>query len=636
MGQQIYFDNYTAVGDIIVLSVCAVIGVLIATSFVAKTKSYTLFKSMVVYLALSALANIVLHDWYTHITDGNYTPIYVLRVLYHIFLFSLFLLYIVYFVHILELRGKSRFIIMLVSSVVYLAVILTDIIVTIRGTGFKLKRDGTTISGLNIFMFGYVAFLIIIVYLMIAHRKHLYKNAMIGVAGTIVMALIILYNQGRHAQNSLTVATFLFPIIAIMYLIHSNPFDIKTGAVSAASVADAVNYYHSKNHAFYFINLYLPDFHSEGSSLPAGIQSEIRQFPGKYFKRVVLYRINNGHMLLMMPAKNNPDFEKKVWEAVDEFKAIYERFRFDYKLIIGKSIEEISNKNEYLDFIRSIGRTMELNSVHIVEPNDVKTFNRTESILKEIEDISKRQDLNDGRVLAFCQPVLNISTGKYDTAEALMRLDLPEIGMVFPDQFIPLAEEYGYIHSLTRIILHKTCNTIRDMMADRYDVMRISVNVSVQELRDGGFTKDIKSIIASSGIPNEKVAIEITESGNESDLILIKSMIEELKGTGIKFYLDDFGTGYSNLERIMRLPFDIIKFDRSLVIASDSDKRSEEIVGRLAGMFVDLDYSVLYEGIEDEDDELRCINMSASYLQGYRYSRPVPMADLRDFFSKSA
>ena len=114
----------------------------------------------------------------------------------------------------------------------------------------------------------------------------------------------------------------------------------------------------------------------------------------------------------------------------------------------------------------------------------------------------------------------------------------------------------------------------------------------------------------------------------------MKSRINELKCFGIKFYLDDFGTGYSNLERIMELPFDIIKFDRSLVIASGDSRKSEKMVGNLAHMFSDMDYSVLYEGVENDMDEERCINMSAVYLQGYKYSRPIPMEQLSEFFEK--
>ncbi len=164
---------------------------------------------------------------------------------------------------------------------------------------------------------------------------------------------------------------------------------------------------------------------------------------------------------------------------------------------------------------------------------------------------------------------------------------------------------------------------------------RISVNVSVPEFRNENFTKDIEDIIKNSGIPDGKVAIEITESQSDSDFLNINRILDELKDCGMKFYLDDFGTGFSNMERILKLPFDIIKFDRSMVMAGRTDKRSEEIVRRLAGMFSDLEYSVLYEGIEDEEDEKRCIEMSASYLQGYKYSKPIPIGDLRKFFSKT-
>mgnify|MGYP002624271875 CR=1 FL=1 len=303
-------------------------------------------------------------------------------------------------------------------------------------------------------------------------------------------------------------------------------------------------------------------------------------------------------------------------------------------MIIGDSAEEISRKNEYVSFIQNIHRNMEINTIHLMQPEDVGAFNRYEYISDELEDINKKRDLRDERVLAFCQPVYNIKTGKYDTAEALMRLKLPELGMVFPDQFIPIAEEQGFIHVLTEIILQKTCDEIKRLIQEGYEVNRISVNVSVLELRDDGFTGDIDQIIDDSGIPNEKVAIEITESRSDSDFLMMKGKIEELKDRGIKFYLDDFGTGYSNMERIMELPFDIIKFDRSLVLASDADQKSEKMVGSLANMFSELNYSVLYEGVENDGDEKRCINMSASYLQGYKYSRPIPITELDQFFSK--
>ena len=635
MAQQLYFDNYSPVGDIIVLAICFVMIILVSTSYVNKTKSYALYLNMVIYLMLASYTDILHHHLYTRVADGNYTPVYVVRVFYHAFLFSILLLYIVYIVELQHLDSRQKVPAMVAASLIYLTVIITDIVTSIRGTGFRLNSDGTAASGLNIFLIGYVAFIVEIVYLMIAFRDRLFKNVMFGFYGTMVVSFLLLLNQGRHSQSSFTVATFLFPVIAMLYIVHSTPYDVELGAINVMAMKDLVKYNYEHKKDFLFMSLYLPDFDGDGRNIPPALQATIRRFASEYFNKSVLFQINNGHVILIAPKHLNTDHENRLNKILNSFAEEYNKFQFDYKVIIGESIEEISRKNEYVSFINNIHRNMELNSVHIMDIDDVTSFNRYEIILEALEDIYKTNDLNDSRVLAYCQPVFNIKTGKYDTAEALMRLKLPDLGMVFPDQFIPIAEEHGFIHVLTEIILKKTCDEISRLIAEGYDVNRISVNVSVLELRDDGFIQDVDNIINDSHIPNEKVAIEITESQNDSDFMLMKHKIDELKDRGIKLYLDDFGTGYSNMERIMELPFDIIKFDRSLVLASDTDERSEKMVGSLASMFTELNFSVLYEGVENDVDEKRCINMSASYLQGYKYSRPIPITELNKFFSKA-
>ncbi len=270
------------------------------------------------------------------------------------------------------------------------------------------------------------------------------------------------------------------------------------------------------------------------------------------------------------------------------------------------------------------------------DETDSTAARKQQYILNELKDIHQKNDLNDERILVYCQPVYNIRNKCYDTAEALMRLKLDKIGMVFPDQFIPIAEENNYIHTMSRIILHKTCMQVKTLLSLGFTVKRISVNFAISEMHDAGFCSEVKDIISSSGIPYEKIAFELTETQDEDDFKILKSKIEELQEQGIKFYLDDFGTGYSNFLRIMELPFDIIKFDRSLVIAAMNSIKSETIVSYLAHMFSDMNYSVLYEGIETEQDEQKCMNMCAKYLQGYKYSRPIPIEQLTEYFQKDA
>ena len=310
-------------------------------------------------------------------------------------------------------------------------------------------------------------------------------------------------------------------------------------------------------------------------------------------------------------------------------------YSYDYRIILGQSMDEISLKNEYVSFIRDMERRMKPGEVHIVDNTDVSSFHENEYILGQLADICQKRDLDDPRVLVYCQPVYSLKAGRYDTAETLMRLTLPDTGMVPPYKFIGPAEDNGYIHTLTEIILKKTCDEIAKLVDEGYSFKRLSVNLSMLDLREEKMSDNFMKIIEDSHIPEDKIAFEITESQSEYDFLVVKSKINELRRHGIMFYLDDFGTGYSNMERILELPFDIIKFDKSLVAASDTDERSEKMVGSLAELFAKLNYAVLYEGIENQEDEERCRHMSASYLQGYKYSKPVPIAQLREFFDKA-
>jgi len=216
-----------------------------------------------------------------------------------------------------------------------------------------------------------------------------------------------------------------------------------------------------------------------------------------------------------------------------------------------------------------------------------------------------------------------------------MRLELPETGIVYPDQFIPMAERHEYIHTLSKIILNKTCRQIKRLEQEGYEIDRVSVNFSILEFRRKEFCKDVMDIICQNEIPYEKVAIELTESWNETEFDNIKNTITGLQKLGIKFYLDDFGTGYSNFERIIGLPIDVIKFDRSLTILAGKNAESRYMVGSFSDIFKNSHYEILFEGVENEKDEDQCKQMNALYLQGYKYSKPIPIEELTRFLGRA-
>ncbi len=632
-----YYENYSPVGDIIVMGTCLVFFVLMKLSFNVKNKNYHLLKIMVACILVSAVSSITYHVLLNMRLTVPHFWIYFFRSLQHVGYFLNLFVLVIYVKEPLQLEHKIRHIVTSLAGTAFLLLVGYDILGTVFHFGFYIEDGGNIHKAWQFFFAcGYVFYIGEVVFLLLYFRGRMVKQILYGIIGTLGISFVIMAIQGSHGQSSFTTACFMLPILTLLYMIHSNPYNIEIGAVNLTAFEDMITYSHNKKQSRILMALYLPEFEGTGKRYPKEIQETIRRFTEVYFKQAVLFQVSSGRMILVADIAKNLHYEESMHLILDQFKEEHKRFQLDYKVVILRTSPALSEKQDYLRMINYLESKMDMNSFRIAEENDYEEFAKRNYILSQLEDIKKTANLNDPRVVVYCQPVLNIATGKYDTAEALMRLILPGTGMVFPDVFIPLAEEHNLIHVLSEIILFKTCVRIKKLISQGFYVQRISVNFTVSELKDPKFCDDIKRIINDVSIPNDKIAIEITESQNDREFRIVKDRINELREDGIKFYLDDFGTGYSNFERIMELPFDIIKFDRSLVIACGSDKKSEKMVTHLARMFSAMNYSVLYEGVETDQDEEKCIRMSAKYLQGYKYSKPIPIDDLNKYFEKSA
>ena len=627
-------EKYYFASEITVLGVCFVMLVLLFVSFKVRMKSFRIFVTMLGMLIVATCADLILHHVIAVHPNAPRPLVYGLRSIYHVLLFCLLHHYCAYTCEVTNLPAKTRKPYILLSTTMLILFSAADVAGIYSGRTMHIINGEIAFEGSAVFMAGYIAFVVMLLVLLIRVRHRLYKRVMHGFFGVMAISELLLFIARMRGESTYTAATFLFPLIAVMYLMHSNSYDIHLGANDLRGLNNLIRYSDEHNTNYLFLSLYMHELDESGKTLSEEMRALIRHVAESYYRGSALFQVSNGHMMLMVPIGRNPDYEERTRRILEQFGIEYEHFRYDYKIVIGHSTKELSRKNEYISFIRSIHARIPENTIYRVQPDDLNKYRKYEIILKELADIAAKRDPGDPRVLVYCQPVYNIRTGKYDTAEALMRLKNDELGIVFPDQFIPLAEENGYIHALTEIILAKTCRVLRNLVAEGYEITRISVNVSALELRDSDFCGDISRIIDGNGIDSSRIAIELTESRNDNDFMLMKERIEELKGKGITFYLDDFGTGYSNMERILELPFDIIKFDRSMVIAGSHSKRSEQVLGSLAELFSKLNYSVLYEGVENEKDEQMCCDLNASYLQGYKYSKPIPISELRGFLAR--
>ena len=632
-------SHYSRMGDVGVIAICAVVFILLGTSYVLRDKSYRIFCAIIGLVTIAAVINIGFNEILAlGITDNPYLAglLYMMRVIYHTMLFDVFFTYALYVTVITNMEHKRARTIAIIATFLFVGFAIADVGLTFSGVGFNIDTTtGVATVKFDIFMIGYGAFVLFLAVLMFRARKLVYKRVFWGFYTTMVLSVAIRVAQFFLHEASLTTLTFLLPALAMLYTTHLNPYNVSTGTLSTRSLEDMTKNLYNRRKAFIIMSMLLPDFVGEGKTLPKIVKDQTRRFTVEYFRNGTLFQVGNGQIIMIARKDSNPDYNEWMETILEAFKEQFNIHKIPYKIVYGDSFMDLIESNGYISLIDNINSNMPTNTMHRIDVRDIDRFKQKQYIMSQLEDIAKKGDLDDPRVLVYCQPVFNIQTKQFDTAEALMRLVLDDAGLVGPNIFIPIAEQLGLIHALTKIILNKTCKTIRKLMDEKYDFKRISINVSIVEIKDGGFCREVNRILYNNGVPGHMIALELTESQSEEDFLIMKERIDLLHEEGIKFYLDDFGTGYSNMERILELPFDIIKFDRSMVIAAGQDTRSLQIVKDLAHMFTEFDYNVLFEGVENIEDENRCVDMSATYLQGFKYSKPIPIEKLSGFLTKA-
>ncbi|MEE3392537.1 MAG: EAL domain-containing protein [Lachnospiraceae bacterium] len=631
-----FYSNYTPAVDVVIFTMCILILILMLTTYINRDRFYFAFRCIFVCVALSGGGSLFFHLWLEMYPTSPL--IYLFRLFFHFFTLCTMTSYLAYILIAISSSKRRNELMLVTSFFINLGVIACDIIGSVYHWGFSLDNPPEggpySISVFRIVLFLYFAFGVAELAI---HKKQLFPQIFKGIMWTLFLSIMILVTEIFNNQSSFALFALAMPMIALLFLMHANPYDAGLGTLDQRAFSDYIEEKYKHHKELAFISVYIPEF--EGNiGFPTALKKMIKDFYNKHSRKAVLFKITNGRLIMVIRGRKvNMDRVRFIAELFrDKLEKEYTAYKYDYKLVVTKTYDGLSHGNDYISFIKYIEKSMAFNTIETSSSQQFEDYNDMQYILYELEDITHKRNLDDPRVLVYCQPVFNTTERTYDTAEALMRLKLDRTGIVYPDQFIPLAESHNYIHMLSLIMLNKTCKQIKSLLDNNYIVKRISVNFSVIDVRDENFCMDIQHIIMNTGIPISKVAVEITESHNYNDFLLMKSKINELKEHGILFYLDDFGTGYSNFDRIIELPFDIIKFDRSLVIASSKDRKSETMVNYLAHMFSELNYSVLYEGIEDSKDEEMCENMCAKYLQGYKYSRPIPIEQLTEYFKRSA
>jgi diguanylate cyclase (GGDEF)-like protein/PAS domain S-box-containing protein len=242
-----------------------------------------------------------------------------------------------------------------------------------------------------------------------------------------------------------------------------------------------------------------------------------------------------------------------------------------------------------------------------------------------------RQAMTDGGFELHYQPLVNLASGEVTGCEALLRWRHPERGMVSPAEFIPIAEDTGLISQLGEWVLTTACAEA----ASWPDHLRIAVNVSPIQFRNPIFGLKVAAVLSASGLAANRLELEITEAVLIRDDEAALTILHELRALGVRIALDDFGTGYSSLSYLQRFPFDKIKIDRCFVSDIAENDGSSAIVRAVVNIADARNMTTTAEGVETEQQRQLLHVLGCTEMQGYLFSRPRPLAEIRTLLSQS-
>ena len=246
-----------------------------------------------------------------------------------------------------------------------------------------------------------------------------------------------------------------------------------------------------------------------------------------------------------------------------------------------------------------------------------------------------KKGLERAEFILHYQPQIDLDSGKVIGMEALVRWEQPEMGLVPPLEFIPVAEETGLICPLGEWILRTACQQTVEWIDAGFDSLKISVNLSARQFSNTDFVDKVTAILAETRLPPSLLEIEITESMVMENVDNTIAILNKFKSEGIRISIDDFGTGYSSLSYLKKFPIHTLKIDKSFVRDLTVDSDDAAIIKAIVSLAHNLGLSIIAEGAETSEQVKFLKKRKCESVQGYFFSRPLPPEEFLDFIKKN-
>ena len=340
-------------------------------------------------------------------------------------------------------------------------------------------------------------------------------------------------------------------------------------------------------------------------------------------KRYQVYVSDRSTLVLTLYDEESDIADKMAEDILKRFDSSWEYKDFSIMLNATVMVADIPTQIKTVSelFYMLDGNEIATEEKRVLRDDDLGFIMRKQSIEEALS-----RGFNDNSYEVYYQPTYNVD-GSLHGAEALIRINDKELGRLFPDEFIPVAEQSGLIDDIDEFVLDEVCKFIKTGIPSKYGMSCINVNLSVVHCMRPGFVEDIIGIVDKYGIKKKNINFEITESIAAGDYEIFKNIISRLKKEGFLFSMDDYGTGYSNVNSIFSLDFDVIKIDKSILWGAEENELGMTILENTIRMIQQMKRKILVEGVETKEQKEMLEKLRVDYLQGYYFSKPIPKND---------
>lgn len=347
-----------------------------------------------------------------------------------------------------------------------------------------------------------------------------------------------------------------------------------------------------------------------------------------------IFRLSRSKIVILL--NNDPEVMNNQIQQIKE--KLLEPIKFDNVELSLSVFLDIVSCPEDAETVEDTIDLIENSFTNLISLENMDVVHADRSILQKRKRehqilLILEQAINNNDFEVIYQPIYSLKENRYTTAEALLRLKNFELGLIKPEEFIPLAEKNGMILKIGHYVFKSVCKFLSESRIWEKGIEYIHINLSVIQCMQEKLYEQLFEIMDYYNLNYKYINLEITETSANASQEILKNNMKIMIEKHIKFSLDDYGTGFSNTSSLLNYPFQIIKIDKFLIWDAIKDKKAEIILKQTISMIKDLNMAVVAEGVETQEQMLLVKSLGCDYIQGYYYSYPLQEKDFLIFMN---